>query len=213
MPKSRLAPTNSITEMWDKRYGSDLAVYGLEPNTFLAAMAGMLPKSGRALLPGDGQGRNGIWLAQQGLHPLSIDMSSVAIAQTEEAAARQGVRLDTQIGNFLEIDLEEGAFSCVAPIFFHVPSAVRQSAHGRMAKALAPGGLLILEAFAIGHLPLRDTHGSGGPGTNDMLYSADILRQDFGALQCLYLEELEIVLREGSLHDGLSRTVRAVFAK
>ncbi len=60
--------------MWDERYGNDPAAYGTEPNRFLAAMSGMLPKSGRALLPGDGQGRNGMWLARQGLKPLCIDI-------------------------------------------------------------------------------------------------------------------------------------------
>ena len=204
---------NLPAQMWDERYSADPAAYGSEPNRFLASLSGMLPKFGRALLPGDGQGRNGIWLATRGLSPLCIDMSSVGIAQAEEAAIRNGVKIETEVGNFLEIELGQGAFSLVATIFFHVPCAVRGAAHKQMVKALAPGGVLVLEAFAIGHLPLREAHSSGGPGTDDMLYSADILRQDFADLECLYLEELEMTLHEGKLHDGLSRIVRGIFRK
>ncbi|MEM8935873.1 MAG: class I SAM-dependent methyltransferase [Pseudomonadota bacterium] len=202
----------SPIDMWDHRYGDDPAAYGDEPNRFLAGLGGMLPKSGRALLPGDGQGRNGIWLAENGLQPLCIDLSSVGLQQATERSKKRGVDIDTIAGDFLEADFPPKSFPIVASIYFHVPSAIRPAAHSRMAEALAPGGLLIVEAFAVGHLPLQEKHHSGGPATNDMLYSEEILRRDFADLDCLYLEEIELVLAEGKLHNGLARVVRGLFS-
>ena len=66
---------NSEYERWERRFSVPDYVFGTEPNAFLSSQAHMLPKSGAALAVADGEGRNGVWLAEHGLDVLSIDWS------------------------------------------------------------------------------------------------------------------------------------------
>ncbi len=201
-------------EFWNERYGTNPSVYGGEPNAFLKACEGMLPASGRALLPGDGQGRNGLWLATKGLRPLCNDLSAIALEQVAAKAAARSLPVEIAPGDILEIPLANNAFAFSACVHFHLPSGVRERAHARIVAALAPGGIVILEAYAKGHKSMRQTHGSvGGPPDEDMMFSTEILRSDFAALEPLYIEEMELVVEEGAFHRGLGRVVRAIFQK
>src|ERR1700693_4720708 len=107
----------SELERWEKRFSAPDYVFGTEPNAFLKAQAGLLPKSGTALAVADGEGRNGVWLAQRGLDVLSIDFSPVALAKARKLAGERGVTLATE-----EADLDtwvwpDAAFEAVAAIF------------------------------------------------------------------------------------------------
>ena len=55
----------SARQFWDQRFAGETFKYGLEPNAFLRAEATRLAPGSRVLVPGDGEGRNGVWLAQQ----------------------------------------------------------------------------------------------------------------------------------------------------
>jgi SAM-dependent methyltransferase len=200
-------------EFWNARFGAQADAYGAAPNRFLASCAGLLPENGRALVPGDGQGRNGVWLAEQGLSPLCVDLSDVGLAQARRRAADRGVVIEPLHGDFLEIDLPEDDFAACVSIFLHMPPARMAVAHRRMAAALAPGGVLIIEGFAEGQEVLRARHGSGGPPDPDWLFTAEQLRAELAPLRALFLEETTLVLDEGPFHSGMARVVRGVFAK
>ena len=60
---------------WDERYAGDDYLFGEAPNAFLARQAALLPATGRALAVADGEGRNGVWLAQHGMNVDSVDGS------------------------------------------------------------------------------------------------------------------------------------------
>lgn len=200
-------------DLWNKRYEELPFAYGEAPCAFMAACRGLLPATGRALLPGDGQGRNGVWLAKQGLNPLCIDLSDVALEQARAFAKREGVTIDTWAGDFLEADFGAPDFALAVACYIHVPSAIRIQIHRKMAGALAKGGLIVLEAFAVGQQAYKEKYDSGGPRDDDKLVSAAGLKSDFSDLEPLYVEELEIVLHDGPLHDGLAKVVRALFRK
>ena len=85
----------SELERWEKRFSAPDYVFGTEPNAFLKAQAGLLPKSGTALAVADGEGRNGVWLAERGLDVLSIDWSPAAQAKARTLAKMRGVALRT----------------------------------------------------------------------------------------------------------------------
>ncbi len=85
--------------------------------------------------------------------------------------------------------------------------------HGHLARALAPGGRLVLEAFAPGQMALRRLHNSGGPADPALYYSIHMLKADFAGLTPVYLEETETVLDEGSGHSGPAAVVRAIFER
>jgi hypothetical protein len=73
-------------ERWESRFSGDGHLFGTAPNAFLKAQQSRLPKTGRALAVADGQGRNGVWLAEQGLDVVSMDFSPTAHAGEEHIA-------------------------------------------------------------------------------------------------------------------------------
>src|SRR5271156_6401971 len=74
-------------QMWDERFARPEPVYGEEPNDYLRAQVqSWLIQGMKVLVPGDGYGRNGLWLAKQGLAVTSVDVSSVGVEQARRAA-------------------------------------------------------------------------------------------------------------------------------
>ena len=66
---------------WDEEFSKPGYRYGTEPNSFLVEMAGRLPAGARVIAAGDGEGRNGVWLATEGHHGLALDASAVGLAK------------------------------------------------------------------------------------------------------------------------------------
>ena len=131
---------------WETRYATPEYLYGTEPNAFLKAQAGLLPKAGKALAVADGEGRNGVWLARQGLDVTSIDFSPAAQAKARALAAQHKVAI-----TFIEADVHawpypENAFDVVAEIFtqFSNPGE-RERKWAGMRRTLKRGGLLIVQ--------------------------------------------------------------------
>lgn len=188
---------------WDRKFDRDDYFYGTEANAFLKARADRLPETGRALSVADGEGRNAVWLAQRGLSVTAVDASSVAQEKAARLARERGVAVD-----FLTVDLRgwdwpRAAFDVVAATFFHTGPDIRAALHARMAEALAPGGILILEGFT----PRQIGRGSGGPPVAEMMFTADMLRADFAMLDIVELGERETVLDEGPGHRGPAHVV------
>lgn len=195
---------------WDQRFAEPGFKYGLEPNVFLQEQAARLAPGSRVLLPGDGEGRNGVWLAQQGHQVTSVDMSAVGLQKASALAAERGVTLTT-----LQIDLadwqpEPGSFDAVVLIFTHLPPSIRAVAHRRLASGLRSGGLLLQEAFHTDQLQ----HASGGPKDHAMLYTPQMLTDDFADLLTPVLSWAgEVTLSEGPGHQGLACVTRWIGRK
>lgn len=185
-------------EMWDERFRPGPAAYGTAPSLFLQEQAHRLRAGQRALVPADGGGRNGVWLAEQGLDVLSVDFSVEGLARARELAARRGVALRTEQADLLAWTWPRDHFDVVASIYFHLPSAVRPRVHEAMRAALKPGGLVILEAF---HVDQMD-YPSGGPRDPDLLFTEERLRADFAAAEILELRREKVDLDESPLHRG-----------
>jgi SAM-dependent methyltransferase len=198
--------------MWDERYRTaEGYVFGTEPNAFLAAQHARLKRGWRALCPGDGEGRNGVWLAQQGLDVLSVDLSSVGLDKALDLASARGVRLMTLQADLTVWQPPEAAFDLVAACFVHLPPQLRPGVHAKYARALKPGGLLILEGFHPDQRALGLT--SGGPKDPQMLFAPETLRADFSALSLESCERVETSLGEGPGHQGRAVVTRLVARK
>jgi SAM-dependent methyltransferase len=195
--------------MWDERYGKAEPVYGEEPNAYLRKQAGRIERGKKILVPGDGYGRNGVWLAKQGFDVLTVDVSQVGVERARVAAERAGVKMRIEQADALKWKWPVGEFDAVFSIFFHMPSVMRAKVHRKMLAALKAGGLLILTAFTPGQLKFT----SGGPKQVDLLYAAEILRQDFAPAEVVELEEVEVELEEGRLHSGPGAVVQGVFRR
>ena len=194
---------------WDRQYAEEGYIFGTVPNVFLAAEAHRFKPRGRILVPGDGEGRNGVWLAGQGFAVTSVEASPVGVSKARALAAARGVQLDIQNVNLDIWDWPLEVFDGVAAIFVHFEPHARRIMHRRMLAALKPGGLLLLEAFTPKHVENRKAGSRGGPPP-EMLYTADLLRDDLSGADIELLREEEVMLDEGSRHQGRAQVVRLV---
>lgn len=182
---------------WDDRYSASRNLFGDDPSPLLSEFRTHFLPGMKALAIGDGEGRNGVWLARQGLDVLSIDLSAVALGRARRRAQECGVSLRTLQADILDWDWPADAFDLVTLIFVHLPAEQKQRLHAAIRRALKPGGLILLEAF---HRDQID-RGSGGPSDPDLLYTLAGIEDDFSGFEVLKHAriETEVVL------DGESR--------
>ena len=189
---------------WESRFNKPEYEFGKAPNEFLTRCKPLLPKSGRALAVADGEGRNGVWLAEQGLEVLSIDFSPAAQKKARALAAEHGVTIAVEQADVHAWPYPEAAFDVVVEIFtqFSTP-AERPVKWAGMRRALKPGGLLILE----GYTPKQLDYGTGGPKQVEHLYTRAMLEQAFGDFRDLKIVEEEREMSEGAGHAGMSAVI------
>jgi len=204
-----IAPDVVTGPKWDRNYAAPDYIFGTEPNVFLASQAHFLVPSGRILVPGDGEGRNGVWLSEQGFEVISVEASAVGVEKARALALARGVQPDIQHCNLEAWMWPTGAFDGVASIFVHFEPQSRRALHRRMLNALKPGGILVLEAFTPKHVERRAAGSRGGPPP-EMLYTEAMLRDDFTGATFEFIEEADVVLDEGSRHAGRASVVRLV---
>jgi len=189
---------------WESRFAKPEYEFGKAPNDFLVRCKPLLPKSGKALAVADGEGRNGVWLAEQGLDVLSIDFSPAAQKKAQALAAERGVTIAVEQADVHAWPYPEAAFDVVAEIFtqFSTP-AERPAKWAGMRRALKPGGLLILEGYS----PKQLEYGTGGPKQIEHLYTRAMLEQAFGDFRDLKIVEEEREMSEGAGHAGMSAVI------
>jgi SAM-dependent methyltransferase len=199
--------SNSEYERWEKRFSVPDYVFGTEPNAFLKSQAYMLPKSGAALAVADGEGRNGVWLAERGLDVLSIDWSPAALAKAQALARRRGVTLRTAQVDVVKWPWPMAKFDVIVAIFiqFLTPDERRQVFAG-MRKALRPGGLLLIE----GYRPEQLNYKTGGPSLVENLYTRALLEAEFASLSELHITEHDSMTSEGTAHVGMAALIDLV---
>jgi len=133
---------------WETRFAGPEYVFGTAPNEFLCAQAHLLPARGKVLAVADGEGRNGVWLAEQGLDVLSVDFSPKAQAKAQALAKARGVPLRTERVDLITWTWPTEAFDVVAAIFIQfVGPEERKPIFAGMRQALKPGGLLLLQGY------------------------------------------------------------------
>lgn len=202
--------TGHNSQFWDQRYEESDYVYGTEANQFLTEQQHRLKSGMKTLVVGDGEGRNGVWLASQRLEVLSIDLSSVGLKKAQELAAQHKVKIQTQCADLTSWNWPKATYDLVVAIYVHFAPEVRQRMHRSMLEALKPGGLIILEAFNLEQLQYQTKYDSGGPKIPTMLYESGMLRQDFAGGKILELTETITDLHEGQYHHGKASVIRLV---
>ena len=191
-------------ERWESRFAAPEFVFGKEPNYFLASCAALLPKSGRALAVADGEARNGVWLAEQGLEVLSVDFSPSAQKKARKLAAERQVNIAFQQVDVHTWNYPAAAFDVVAEIFTQFSSpAERAMKWAGMRRALKPGGLLIIQ----GYTPKQLSYGTGGPKQEENLYTRAMLESAFRGFYDMKIVEEEREIREGTSHGGMSAVI------
>jgi SAM-dependent methyltransferase len=201
---------SSEYERWEGRFGGTDYAFGKEPNYFLVSCRPLLPRSGKALTVADGEGRNGVWLAEQGLDVLSIDFSPSAQRKARALARERGVTVSFVQTDVHAFDYTEAAFNVVVEIFTQFSSpAERALKWTGMRKALKPGGLLIIQ----GYTPKQLQYGTGGPKQIENLYTRVMLEEAFRGFHDLAIVEEELELHEGTSHGGMSAVINLTARK
>lgn len=195
-------------ERWNNRYAeADGHLFGEAPNAFLARHAGLLKPGGKALAIADGDGRNGVFLAQQGLEVRSVDFSPVAQEKARKLAEARGVTLDFELADVSSYVYPGEAYDVVAVIFtqFLAPTE-RAAMFAGVVDTLRPGGLLLLE----GYTPRQLEFATGGPKAVEQLYTRELLKGAFAGLSKFEIEEYDAELSEGAGHHGPSALIDLV---
>jgi SAM-dependent methyltransferase len=200
----------SDVEFWEERYAGQEYRFGTDPNAFLRAQAARLPASGKALAVADGEGRNGVWLAQRGLDVLSVDFSPKALAKARALAESRGVNVTFERADVLNWTWPEAAYDVVAAIFIQFARpAERAALFAGMRRAVKPGGLLLLQ----GYRPEQIGYGTGGPRAVERLYTRALLEEAFSGFATLEIDEHDDEIFEGAGHAGMSALIDLVGRK
>lgn len=188
---------------WNQRFAQDGYLFGESPNHYLQQQAAHL-RPGRALAVADGEGRNGVWLAEQGLAVDAFDFSPVALEKARALAQARGVHANWICRDWQGFDWQPEAWDNVVAIFIQFATpAERTQLFARMHASLKPGGTLVIQGYGLEQLRYK----TGGPGKPEHLYDEALLLQAFVGYEMLDLRSYEAVLNEGNGHHGRSALV------
>ena len=210
MPKRRSKGFANPAQTWDARFSTDDYIFGTAPNAWLTQHRDLLAPGSRVLAVADGEGRNSVWLAQQGLQVDAFDISPVGVGKAIRLANDVGVQVNYQIASAENFDWKVGEYDAVVAIFIQFADPeTRATLFKRMKSALKPDGVILLQ----GYTPKQLDYKTGGPPNLDHLYTETLLRDAFSDMNILELQAYEAVLREGTQHSGQSALIGLVSRK
>jgi tellurite methyltransferase len=170
---------------WNKRYGKKEFALGKEPNPFLKKYIHLLPK-GKALDIASGEGRNAVFLAQNGFDVDAIDISEKGLRRARKLARKKGVLINTFLVDLDQYQIEEERYDLIANFYF-----LKRRLIQRMKKGLKKGGKVIFETYIIEHRTL----GAGGPKQAKYFLKPNELLRLFKNFRILFY-------REGTFRQG-----------
>lgn len=195
--------------MWNDRFAGKDYLFGTEPAAFLTRAADWLRPGQTALSIADGEGRNSVWLAGQGLRVAAFEPSPHAVEKARRIAAARGVTVDFHLADLDGWDWSR-VFDVVVGIFIQfVGPEDRARLFTRIDRALVPGGLVLLHGYA----PRQVGYGTGGPPSEEYMYTLELLRDAFAGYAVLSAGDYDAELEEGSAHRGRSALVDFVARK
>lgn len=197
-------------DRWQERFAAPGYLFGTAPNKFLRDHAHLLKKGQKALAIADGEGRNGVFLAEQGLDVLSVDFSPIAQEKARTLAKERGVVMRIEQADIIEWHWPPEEFDVVAAIFFQFAlPPQREKIFAGIKRTLKPGGLLLLEGYG----PKQLEYKTGGPSDLVRLYTRELLEQAFADFSEIDVRTYDQVIEEGPRHSGMSALVDLVGRK
>ena len=195
----------STRDFWNEKFANTEYAYGTEPNDFLVSAVTKL-KRGATLSLAEGEGRNAVWLAQQGFTVSAIEQSEKGVGKTLRLALQRGVIVMAERGELETFHIQPNSWDLVVSIFAHTPQELRRKLHRQVVAGLKPGGVFVLEAYT----PAQIANNTGGPKDASLMPTAELLRSELAGLVFDHIEEVEREVVEGSLHTGTAHVVQVV---
>jgi SAM-dependent methyltransferase len=192
---------------WNKRFEAEGYVFGTEPNEYLREHAAQWRPGSHVLCVADGEGRNSVWLAGQGMRVDAFDLSEVGVAKARKLAAAVGVTVEFSVFDCDGWPWPAETYDGVAAIFVQFADPLmRERLFANMIRSLKRGGTLILQ----GYTPKQLEYKTGGPSLLPHLYTEEMLRAAFAATEILELRAYDADLTEGTRHRGRSALIGLV---
>ncbi|WP_300007499.1 class I SAM-dependent methyltransferase [Pseudonocardia sp.] len=191
---------------WDQRYAGTELVWSGEPNRTVAAEVTGLP-AGRALDLAAGEGRNAVWLAQQGWTVTAVDFSAAGLDKARRLAEQHGVAVETVQADVTTYRPESGHHDLVVVAYLQLPAEVLTPVLAAAAEALAPGGTLLL----VGHDRANLTDGVGGPQDPAVLHTVEEVTAALAGLDVVRAERIRRPVQvDGEERSAIDTLVRAL---
>ena len=201
---------------WTERYESvgDELLFGYEPSEFLVKHQHLFEANQNVLMIADGEGRNSVWLALQGLKVTANEISPTALKKAKKLANDNQVHVDFVECNILtdewSIKCDQDSFDWVVGIFIQFANAEeRKTLFSLMQSMTKPGGRIML----LGYTPKQLEYQTGGPSAIENLYTKDRLQRAFTEWKVEELVEYEKNISEGSGHNGISALIGMIAKK
>jgi 2-polyprenyl-3-methyl-5-hydroxy-6-metoxy-1,4-benzoquinol methylase len=202
---------SDATAFWNERFDKKEFIFGEEPNEYLVQKAThYLKPHDKVLCIADGEGRNGVWLAKQGMQVVGFDASDIALSKAKQFAKDHQVEVEYSFSDTDSFAWHAETYDAVIAIFiqFADPS-MRERIFQKTYETLKPGGIFILQ----GYTPKQLEYKTGGPSLIEHLYTEELIRDLTKDLKILELDTYEQELNEGARHAGMSALLGLVAKK
>ena len=199
------------TQFWNERFNKEEFIFGKAPNEYLVEQVSQYLKPNSSVLCiADGEGRNGVWLAKQGMCVTGFDVSDIALAKAKQFALENQVNIQYSLCDTDGFDWQPNTYDSVVGIFIQFADPeMRARIFKQVHRALKPGGLFILQ----GYTPKQLEYKTGGPSLIEHLYTEEMIRELGHAFEILDLQCYEKELSEGARHTGMSALLGMVAKK
>lgn len=202
-----------MIDFWNNRYKQKEWAYGKEPNAYIKEKLPLF-KTGKALFPAEGEGRNAIYAATLGWDVSAFDYSIKGKEKADKLALVNNVTIDYSVQGFLEETYEQGEFDLICLTFVHFEPNIKIEMHKRLDNYLKTGGHILLEAFSKEHREINKKDSKvGGPPNEDQMYSIEEIKRDFSNYEIIELKKENTYLEEGLYHVGNSAVIRFIGRK
>lgn len=199
------------TQFWNERFNKEEFIFGKEPNEYLVDQSKrFLTPGNKVLCIADGEGRNGVWLAKQGMHVVGFDASDIALAKAKQFAKDNQVEVEYSFSDTDSFTWQTNSYDAVIGIFIQFADPeMRARIFSQAHQALKPGGIFILQ----GYTPKQLEYKTGGPSLIEHLYTEKLIRELAEEFEILDLQCYEKELSEGARHTGMSALLGMVARK
>jgi len=196
-----------MKDLWNKKFSGDGLLYGESANNFIKENFTHIKEDGDILCLGEGEGRNAIFLAKNGLHVEALDASDIGLAKLEKRARENSLKITTHLCLFDEFENQK-LYDGVICSYMHLLKSEQGYMFAKITKLLKKDGFFIAEFFSTKQLNFQ----SGGPKNKDLLYDLKYVADILSNLPYkIYKLSQEITyLNEGHGHNGEASVIRII---